>query len=69
MTLREDIESALNRHSAENFSNTPDFVLARFLMGCLKAFDAAVIQREVWFGREPNLPASASPPAAVHNGE
>lgn len=49
--LRADIESALNRNSAENGSNTPDFILADYLRGCLSAFDAAVSAREAWYGR------------------
>ncbi len=53
MTLREDIRSAINRHSAENGSNTPDFILAQYLEACLAAFDVAVQRRETWYGRDP----------------
>lgn len=62
--LRKDIESAIKRHSAENASNTPDFILAEFLMDCLKAFDAATRERERWYGREtaPSTPLSAPEP-------
>ena len=49
--LREEIERVINCHSAENGSNTPDFILAGFLVGCLEMFDAAVNGREQWFGR------------------
>ena len=34
-----DIRDAINRHSKENGSNTPDFVLAGYLTACLKNFD------------------------------
>ena len=34
-----DIRDAINRHSKENGSNTPDFVLAAYLVACLKNFD------------------------------
>ena len=44
--LREEIRDALNRHSAENRSDTPDGVLAQYLMDCLAAFDNAVVRRE-----------------------
>jgi len=47
--LVQSIEHALNTHSAENGSNTSDFVLADFLLGCLKAFDNAVIRRDQWY--------------------
>jgi hypothetical protein len=55
MTLRRDIETAINSNSAENGSNTPDFMLAEYLTDCLAAFDKAVIAREQWYGRNPNM--------------
>src|SRR5439155_8608840 len=39
--LRKEIETSINRTSAENGSNTPDFILAEFLTDCLAAFDKA----------------------------
>jgi hypothetical protein len=45
------LRALLNRYSAENGSDTPDFVLAEYLLGCLLAFDAAVRRREAWYGR------------------
>lgn len=49
--LRSEIKAALNRHSAENGSNTPDHILADYLLACLAAYDAAVLARARWFGR------------------
>lgn len=49
--LRHEIEAAVNRVSAENGSNTPDFILADYLVSCLAAYDRAVIARERWYGR------------------
>jgi len=46
--LRKKIEDAINRCSAENGSNTPDFILADFLLGCLAAFDEATNARDKW---------------------
>lgn len=40
----------INRCSAENGSNTPDFILAEYLTNCLAAFDAATARREKWYG-------------------
>jgi len=51
MDLRKEIEAAVNRCSAEQGSDTPDFILAGYLMGCLAAFDAAVRDRDGWYGR------------------
>lgn len=50
--LTNEIRKALNIHSAENGSNTPDFILAEYLTNCLKAFDKTVNRRERWYGRE-----------------
>lgn len=49
--LRKAIEAVINSASAENASDTPDFILAEYLIGCLDAFDQAVRQREKWYGR------------------
>ena len=50
-----DFETALrgllNATSQENASNTPDFVLAQYLLACLVAFNQAVQQRVSWYGR------------------
>jgi len=35
-----------------NESNTPDVILAQFLLGCLAAFTVATQQRETWYGRD-----------------
>lgn len=47
--LRDDIEQAINKHSAENRSDTPDFILAQYLSDCLTAFDNATIRRTEWY--------------------
>jgi hypothetical protein len=38
----------------ENNSNTPDFVLAEYLYGCLKVFEATNNKREAYYGRKDN---------------
>ena len=60
--FRKKLEQALNSISAENGSNTPDFILAEYLEGCLDAFDQAVHQREQWYGRDPNTGIEVPPP-------
>jgi hypothetical protein len=52
-TFRSDIENAINYHSREQESNTPDFVLAEYLTNCLEAFDRATKQRDIFFGHIP----------------
>jgi hypothetical protein len=49
--FRAELEELINRHSRENGSNTPDFILANYLDNCLVAFDQAVTHREKWYGR------------------
>lgn len=44
-----ELTSLLNRHSVENGSDTPDYILARYLMGCLDTFERAVRQRDSWY--------------------
>lgn len=39
--LEREIAQVLNKYSAENGSNTPDFILAEYLMACLNAFNLA----------------------------
>lgn len=47
------LSSLINYHSLEGAGgNTPDFVLAQFLMGALKLFGAAVQERERLASRE-----------------
>lgn len=53
-TLEDDIIDVINRHSAENDSNTPDFILSTYLLSCLAAFNVAVNRRENWYGRGGN---------------
>jgi hypothetical protein len=64
--LRKDIEHAINRYSAENGSNTPDFILAQYLVDALCAYDKAVTAREKWYGREPvPVPPDQAPASPV----
>ena len=47
--ITKDFEVVVNRHSAENTSNTPDFILAEYLYDCLVAFDIAIRKRTEWY--------------------
>lgn len=42
--------SLINRHNRESGSNTPDYILASYLMQCLGAFEQASNAREKWYG-------------------
>lgn len=49
MNFREELEILLNKRNKENGSNTPDFILARFLDDCLSTFDLCVNARTSWY--------------------
>ena len=50
--FKKELEHLINKHSLENDSDTPDFILAEYLNDCLIAFNKAVNRREEWYGRE-----------------
>lgn len=44
--FKSELCSLLNRCSQESRSNTPDFILANYLIDCLRAWDLAVTQHD-----------------------
>ena len=50
--FRTELEKLINRYSKENGSNTPDFILAEYLILSLEAFDRATTARSKWY--DPN---------------
>jgi len=44
--FRDTLEHLINRTNMEAGSNTPDFILANYLLECLQAFDRASNLRE-----------------------
>ncbi len=54
-SLREDIEHVLNRHSRENRSGTPDFILAECILAALDSIEAAIMARDAWYSFEAKL--------------
>jgi len=61
--FRKELESLINRYGLESPSNTPDFILADYLCGCLVMFNIAVDRREKWYGREPSAIYTRGPSA------
>ena len=51
-TFGRELEFIINQFSQENASNTPDFILATYLLRCLNAWNEGVTRREEWYGRE-----------------
>jgi hypothetical protein len=60
MNFTEELSDLINRHSKENDSNTPDFILAGYIANCLHAFIEATQQRDTWYGRDarPSAPTN-----------
>jgi len=47
--FRKELENLINKHSMENESNTPDYILSDYLVRCLDAFDIATKDRDHWY--------------------
>ena len=43
-----ELAAVINKYSREGRSNTPDFILAGYLVNCLEAYEAAMERREEW---------------------
>jgi len=50
----------INQYNKENENNTPDFILAQYIEGCLAVFTTAIQQREIWYGRDPRPSLTAN---------
>lgn len=48
--FEKQLEVLLNKTSQENGSDTPDFILARYLINCMKAYNKATNRRDKWYG-------------------
>jgi len=60
-----ELTSLLNRHSRENGSGTPDFILAEYLWGCLTHFNSRVVDDAL----AESKPHAKSPTPAVELNE
>jgi len=52
MTFAQDLAQIINRHSRENVSGTPDFILATYLEACLNVFEITVQGRADFRGEQ-----------------
>lgn len=51
ISFKEKLESLINEEGIENGSDTPDVLLAEYLMDCLVAYEKLTEAREKWYGR------------------
>jgi len=71
-SFESELTSLLNRHSKENESNTPDYQLAEFLIGCLALFNRGVRARGAWYAMNPEPGtdwASRVPEQPIYRGD
>lgn len=62
--FQRELAALINLHSLENGSNTPDFILAQFLVSALYAWNVAVARRQEWYGEPLKILSSTAVPAA-----
>ncbi len=55
-TFKEELEELINKHSLESESDTPDFILAHYLVNCLDVFNTATNARRSWHSRAETIP-------------
>lgn len=61
-TFERDLERLINKYSQENGSDTPDFILAKYLNDCLTIWNHTITARERWYGREPKVVGGTANP-------
>lgn len=52
-SFEEELRCLINRKSIDSQSNTPDYILANYLLNCLYNYTQTVQSRDKWFGFEP----------------
>lgn len=51
-TFQKELQELINKHCLENESDSPDFILAEYMLDTLDAYTDAVKKRENWYGRK-----------------
>lgn len=52
MSFEKELTSLINKYSKENDSNTPDFILANYIMRSLDNFNLTMKERCKWYGED-----------------
>lgn len=50
--FEKELSDLINRHSIENETDTPDFILAEYLNNCLTNFSTVMDARKKWYGEK-----------------
>lgn len=48
-TFERELAGLINKYSLENESDTPDFILAKYVCATIDAFNCAVVARDGWY--------------------
>ena len=51
MTFRQELNDLMNKYHMEQYSDTPDYILAEFIENMLMALDITINNREKSYGR------------------
>lgn len=51
LTFEEALENLINKYSIEGDSDTPDYILARYITQCLDAYCVAMRSRDKYYKR------------------
>lgn len=60
--FKTELENLINKYSMEKYSDTPDFVLAKYLMDCVDVWNANVIARDRFYGGKRVKAVQGKPP-------
>ena len=52
-SFEKELTELINKYSLENGSNTPDYILAKYLNDCLTTFNKAIKKRDKWYKFKP----------------
>ena len=52
MEFEKELRGLINKHCLENTSNSPDYILAEFVLDSLDAFDTATKRRDEHYGED-----------------
>jgi hypothetical protein len=53
MSFEIELKQLINKYSVENGSDTPDWILAQYIMDALTSYERAVIRRDHWYSFDP----------------
>ncbi len=53
--FQKELTALINKWSIENTCDTPDYILAAFLVNCLKTFCFTTGKRDKWYSFEPGV--------------